>query len=717
MEASSIKLEQDTRLYDELNTSLIRLAELQILIYTDEDSSEAVCPAALADFDSFEKEGILGYEAALNTMKFTIESFYTLTENAAAPDLSLEARACFLRVWSSLLSAKRPAKHSSDPFKHFASILGRLGGLLFSFYIEFFCMVTDAVVYTGSGTAKGSASDPAGSTWSQWPDDSFASKRDDLIRSLVSTTSFWTTLSLVNFQGLKRQAAAREVVLELIRQHVQKEVFVATTSLQTHLAAAPSSKLDTRAQDGSAMDLKLVSIAAQAACYSVFIQSAEESGTPVPLMETVRWVSPASQCMRDIVQSYEEALKAGSCFDAKETWENINIASAILLKKPFSMLSWAADQAAGGSDQASSSTTNEISNVLSCMVHLFQLDASLAGLAAAQPQVFQNSSLRGGGSGSRDFKIGLRLLPCLSYQLAFKMISFVATMATMPRDIKLAKPAAREAMEVAIKCKIALSKLLATLPVAFVDAISSKYTSTIPSIRGDEWLRRVDNEICLLFTVLAKVTNMTPGSSDFELEEDLLTSAGALLGILHAHHCFDRHLAPNLSTQLGRYGASILLCELREMFARENWLLLPIDIPALESLRSIIKFGEAEVPDRSGIGPEVTTDRLLPIWYSDSGTTLLVRSSQGAVQCLENLIKAARDEDLIQQRRVMRSKALATRFCCNLECITLPRRGKKVSSHRCSGCLAVHYCSPKCQKKDWKEHKLVCKELKRIREL
>lgn len=50
--------------------------------------------------------------------------------------------------------------------------------------------------------------------------------------------------------------------------------------------------------------------------------------------------------------------------------------------------------------------------------------------------------------------------------------------------------------------------------------------------------------------------------------------------------------------------------------------------------------------------------------------------------------------------------------CSWVGCTTmLPPGGKKMRSMRCSGCKVAHYCSPACQKKDWKGHKLVCKEL------
>jgi len=34
----------------------------------------------------------------------------------------------------------------------------------------------------------------------------------------------------------------------------------------------------------------------------------------------------------------------------------------------------------------------------------------------------------------------------------------------------------------------------------------------------------------------------------------------------------------------------------------------------------------------------------------------------------------------------------------------------KVKTKRCGGCVLVSYCSKKCQKKDWKTHKAICKK-------
>ncbi|MFC1842121.1 zinc finger MYND domain-containing protein [Candidatus Dependentiae bacterium] len=48
---------------------------------------------------------------------------------------------------------------------------------------------------------------------------------------------------------------------------------------------------------------------------------------------------------------------------------------------------------------------------------------------------------------------------------------------------------------------------------------------------------------------------------------------------------------------------------------------------------------------------------------------------------------------------------IAKRFTCN----TCGKEGKKLQ--KCSACKKTYYCSRKCQIKDWKEHKKICKKL------
>ena len=42
--------------------------------------------------------------------------------------------------------------------------------------------------------------------------------------------------------------------------------------------------------------------------------------------------------------------------------------------------------------------------------------------------------------------------------------------------------------------------------------------------------------------------------------------------------------------------------------------------------------------------------------------------------------------------------------------------GGAVALKRCANCRAIFYCSPACQKKNWKMHKKGCKQLKAERE-
>mmetsp|Transcript_26617 Transcript_26617/g.86160 ORF Transcript_26617/g.86160 Transcript_26617/m.86160 type:complete len:99 (+) Transcript_26617:623-919(+) len=42
------------------------------------------------------------------------------------------------------------------------------------------------------------------------------------------------------------------------------------------------------------------------------------------------------------------------------------------------------------------------------------------------------------------------------------------------------------------------------------------------------------------------------------------------------------------------------------------------------------------------------------------------------------------------------------------ELIVLCQRCNLVAKARCGGCRRVHYCGPRCQKKDWPAHRLHC---------
>jgi hypothetical protein len=48
-----------------------------------------------------------------------------------------------------------------------------------------------------------------------------------------------------------------------------------------------------------------------------------------------------------------------------------------------------------------------------------------------------------------------------------------------------------------------------------------------------------------------------------------------------------------------------------------------------------------------------------------------------------------------------------------LKCGGTPADGAKLSV--CSGCMSVPYCSERCQRADWKEHKLLCAARRDVR--
>lgn len=87
------------------------------------------------------------------------------------------------------------------------------------------------------------------------------------------------------------------------------------------------------------------------------------------------------------------------------------------------------------------------------------------------------------------------------------------------------------------------------------------------------------------------------------------------------------------------------------------------------------------------------------------------RAYRGALRELGHLIQEAEKSKGLMQRRIRRSKALATRPCCHLECTAIAYYGEEIPKHLCAACRKQHYCSVVCQKVCWKEHKLVCSAL------
>ena len=107
------------------------------------------------------------------------------------------------------------------------------------------------------------------------------------------------------------------------------------------------------------------------------------------------------------------------------------------------------------------------------------------------------------------------------------------------------------------------------------------------------------------------------------------------------------------------------------------------------------------------IGRELRLERALK-WAS-----LKVRSSPGEFTSLETLLgllsnikEAGPDIEVVLRQR---AKVLSHLQCAHLDCMTPLCPWENNKPKLCSGCKLVRYCSAKCQKADWKEHKRACK--------
>lgn len=69
---------------------------------------------------------------------------------------------------------------------------------------------------------------------------------------------------------------------------------------------------------------------------------------------------------------------------------------------------------------------------------------------------------------------------------------------------------------------------------------------------------------------------------------------------------------------------------------------------------------------------------------------------------VQRLISKAANRDMKEERKQLKEAAGGSLATC--------RTCGAGGGTRCAGCFLVHYCSPACQKKDWKKHRVSCKE-------
>ena len=78
------------------------------------------------------------------------------------------------------------------------------------------------------------------------------------------------------------------------------------------------------------------------------------------------------------------------------------------------------------------------------------------------------------------------------------------------------------------------------------------------------------------------------------------------------------------------------------------------------------------------------------------------RSTADMFPAVQKLLAKADKVVMKEERRQLREAAGGSLATC--------RTCGAGGGTRCAGCFLVHYCSPACQKKDWKKHRVSCKE-------
>lgn len=667
-------------------TSVLAVVEAYNFVY-DRALGITAPPEFFSDLAPLERQKILGIEAALSTMKLCIEAIQSLPRGILYHEFSLNGCRTFSRAWASLVSNNVALRKGPRPIMNLFTMLGRLETSGMSVFVDCFGKLAANYAIVHEGNMNTAFSTPGSAAAGDCSFDETA------VQSFLQATGTWGNMCRARFYNPSDASyPMRDVGIFLASPEMQEKTLEAATTL----LKGSQFTIELSAVSGEnwhKMNFNAMALLAQAAAFSIRVQSSRApseggagSSSSVTPLEAAQWLTPASQSMKALVQAYSDPDFIKEYHNAAFTWDALNIASQGLLINSLSVLKNTVSPSDSHSDGKKSPiyTTTDILAILDCATNLFELDIALAGLLEAAPEAW-----------ARETTDKLILVPAVPQLVATRLLAFLTYEATWDSELEL-RPAAVAAVEAGIKNKLVLSKL----PSRALQKINDACARATPPIRETIWLDFLDTSTTILYNILSKVLHLD--SFNCSEEVALLTGAGALLGILHAYSCFEKRLAPRFGNAYpARFDASLLLTELHVGDDKCS-VLLPEDVPALHALKRQILY--CEQTQINGMFENMGGKEYSDFEFDES-------HSGGVMFALQLLINTAECKYGLQQRRVRRAKALATRRCCNIECRSIAKNGKKLPRLRCAGCGAQHYCSVECQKKAWKEHKMVCKEL------
>lgn len=112
------------------------------------------------------------------------------------------------------------------------------------------------------------------------------------------------------------------------------------------------------------------------------------------------------------------------------------------------------------------------------------------------------------------------------------------------------------------------------------------------------------------------------------------------------------------------------------------------------------------------VGSEEGIASLIPVFKAAAQRQQEVRFMRTELESLKSLVSKLQASPLTPGQLASRALSLATLPCSNTRCSTSrPFGAGKTPGKLCSGCKTARYCCVECQKKEWKEHKVVCKSL------
>ena len=649
-------------------------------------------------------------------------------DDAKGSKMSDAAFAAFLDAWD-LLSfpsvdslADRGVPPAGDLTSRFITTMARAGPTGLSLFVESFCRAVDALIDESiMAISECKSFQP--------------SPRECIIKA----GKFWAALasvsSLLELEDDAYIMPPRSYIAYLKSAGIKEAMLEANDRLNVYISnpsylEAANLKGDKVLSLFEDLELRAALLAAQTACYAIYrVDLASEKREP-DAFEVAQSLGPAVTSIAALLQGIEASLKKGKspqttsiswdilresflvCVNDTLCWINHQMREETIDGSLASL--GIADVKDGNVGNLSalrpSNSAEEITTILELVTTLLGLEVTLCGLLADHPKLWESADSSDGGEFEGP-------IPGLALLLVFVLLEPM-DFAFLRKVCLNAKSSALGVMDAAIKCKFAFSALPASA-IKIIQKLHSEFDPLVEEL--DAWNACSQGILAIAFLSMTLSFDLDSPEELVSDEKEFLSCAAAALAMLKA---LSKEHNAVLSTSAVMQELIPLVLTVLLVSCKDVPVMLPSDLEGLKVLEALIERNSTTASAVASIDSPLDNfaqglSLLLEPSYvstedngSPDGQGL---SSEELLEMVNDLIILAGSEEDLLERGIRRAQALAMRPCCNLECISVNISGEQVPKMRCAGCEKQHYCSERCQKECWNEHKLVCENLKAMK--